>query len=159
KPETTDESLVKDFGQSQFSAFSLALLMTIIEDLNVYILYSKTGIIKIGIFDIIKNPKQNRENQTLLSDVFEVSFIGVNIRRIIADFFAKEDLIHNPGFIIDFLSVGERKIIEQIRENKFNEISIQFDNEKEATHIRIKKSGIDEEALYKVARFLRKRKY
>lgn len=158
-PEVTTEMMNQLVENMQLSPFLFIVLSTAISNQNIYLFYDKSGQMKIIKFGKIKEKKLNKENQETITTLFSDSFVGLSFRKIISSFFNKEDLLHNDGFVVDFLQDKEKKIIDQIREKNAKEITIKFNDSNEPTHIRVKRSVITNETINKVARYLKRGNY
>ena len=158
-PEATDEIVKEVFETFQVSIFFIIVLATLIGNQNIYLLYTKSGTLKLINFGVVPEPNYDRQNREEMESLFKESFIGVSFRKIVTEIFRKEDMRHNDGFIVDFLTPRERKIVDHIRERNAKEITIRFNDTTEPAHLRVTRNRISDETINKLARYLKKGNY
>lgn len=155
----TNEMMKELIDHMQLSYFLIVVLSVTIGNQNIYLVYNKSGQMKFLLFGKIPDQKFDNENKENITSMFTESFVGLSLRKIVFDFFNKEDLRHSDGFILDFLHAKEKKIIDHIREKNAKEITIKFNDSNEPTHIRVNRNRISEEIINKVARYLKRGNY
>ena len=140
--------------EKQYSFFYLFIQGVINEDKTIYLVYDKLNNLQIFFLDKLQDVKAYEENLDTIKNVFQESFVGINLRSIAFDFLLKEKKRHRY-LILEFLNEAERKILELIRGEKLKEITISYKNNKPAT-IYITRNEPTDEVINKVAGYLKK---
>jgi DNA-binding transcriptional MerR regulator len=142
----------------QMSPFLFTLLYLVLKDPNLCIVYNNNEF--CSFFVLGEGGKDfQKVNQRVIQNLVNDSFVTLNLRKIVDKIFQKPGLRHNDDFILEFLSPGEKIIIDEIRNSNAKEITISFDEENVPTYIKVKRNRITEETLNKVARYLKKGNY
>ena len=140
--------------EKQYSFFYLFIQNVINEDKTIYLVYDKLNRLQIFFLDKLQDLKAYEENLDTIKNVFQESFVGINLRTIAFEFLLKEKKRHTH-LILEFLNEAERKILNLVREGKLKEITISYKDNKPAT-IYITRNEPTEAVIIKIAGYLKK---
>ncbi len=161
KLELDDEyrrELLTFLHEGQYSRFSFLVLWVLMSKSNVCLLMSDDDSYQFivlgqdGFKDIL-------DNEVMFGDIQHKSFILLNLRSVVHDFFEDDKLELSNDYLVSFLSAGQKKVLEKMKEQGIKSITIRFNDGGEPTHLEIKKGQITDEVLNKVGRFLNKKSF
>ncbi len=88
------------------------------------------------------------------------SFSLINLRKIVSEFFANDEIKYDNDYIISFLNPKERKIIDRIKKGGFKRITIHFDKGSRPIKFEgVSEEKIQESTIGQVARLMKKGEY
>ncbi|MDQ6755604.1 MAG: hypothetical protein M3004_01600 [Bacteroidota bacterium] len=155
KKKNIDEKIWKQVLQElQISAFSILLLQVLIYNHNVCLVIDEKNECSFMALQDMENEKR-KTNQEALNNLTNSSFIIINIRKILHDFFSNENINYDNEYLLGFLNKKEKEIIEKIRLGGIKQINITFNNDK-PVQMNLTKVIAPEEAINKVSRILKK---
>lgn len=98
------------------------------------------------------------EGEADFNEIQYKSFVLLNLRSIVLDFFGDEKLQLSNDYILGFLSRGQQEVLEKIKEPGIKSITIRF-KDGEPAYFESKKGVITPEILSKVSRYLNRKDF
>lgn len=144
--------------KKQYSRFSFLVLLILMFKVNVCLLIDENDNCEF----ILLGPQGIEKilnNEVTFNDVQHKSFVLLNLRSIVHDFFEDEKLEFTNDYLLGFLTSGQKKVLEKMTEEGIKSITIRFNDGGEPTHIELKKGKITDEVINKVGRFLNKKNF
>jgi hypothetical protein len=158
----TDDDYYKEMEsfmyEKQYSRFSFFVFGILFSKTNVCLLIDENEKCEFMIlgpdgFESMIN------NEVTFNDIKFKSFVLLNLYSIVLDFFEDEKLVFPNDYVVGFLTTGQKKVLQHIKEEGLSSITIRFNDGGEPTHIEPTKSKISNEDLNKVARYLKKKNF
>jgi len=145
------------FDELQISVFSMLILQILVCNQNLcLVIDEKTNC----SFVVLGDPKtaSKKQNDELLNDLTNSSFIIINVRKILHDFFGNQKIEYENDYLLAFLNKKEKKIIELVRKDEVKEVKIKFQNN-EIEIIECVKNENPEIAIHQIGRGFKKGDY
>lgn len=156
--KNTDEKIWKDvFEELQMSIFSLTLLQVLVFNHNACLVIDEKNKYSFMALQNMENEKK-KTNEESLNNLTNSSFIIINIRKILNDFFGNQNILYDNEYLLGFLNKKEKNIIELVRKGEVKEIKIRFVNN-EIDIIECIKTENPEIAINQIARGFKKGEY
>ena len=153
-----DQKIWKEiFNEAQISSFAILILQILIFKENACLVIDENNTCSFIALQDLKDEKK-KNNQQSVNNLIDSSFIIVNIRKILFDFFNNEKLNYDNKYLLGFLNKKERNIIELVRKGKVKEIKIKFKND-EIDLIESVNNENPDIAINKLARGFKKGEY
>ena len=115
------------FDELQMSAFSILILQILIYNDNVCLVINEENECSFIALQDMENEKK-KTNQESLNNLTNSSFIIINIRKILTEFFGNQKINYDNEYLLGFLNRKEKNIIELVRKGKVKEVKIKFKN-------------------------------
>ena len=106
----------------------------------------------------ISEPANKKQNDELLNDLTNSTFIIINVRKILHDFFGNQNIEYENDYLLSFLNKKEKRIIELVRKGEVKEVKIKFVNN-EIDIIECVKYESPEIAIHQIGRGFKKGDY
>ncbi len=145
------------FDELQMSVFSMLILQILVCNQNLCLVIDEKTNCSFVVLDDSESANK-KQNDELLNDLTNSSFIVVNVRQILQRFFSNEKITYDNEYLLSFLNKKERKIIELLRKGEVKEVKIKFVNN-EIDLIECVKNENPEIAIHQLGRGFKKSDY